>query len=69
MHRSESAQLATCVECCEEIWPERDRSYLVIGEDALCFACAVRRGGAYDELEDRWTKPPSVEGLRLKDAD
>jgi hypothetical protein len=29
----------------------------------LCDACAVDRGGVYDEPEDRWAVPPDLAGL------
>ena len=65
MHRSEVAQFSLCMECGEEIWPERERSFLVSGDDALCYACAAKRGGSYDELHDRWTEAPHLKGLNL----
>jgi hypothetical protein len=63
MHRSETRELAACAECGAEIVAERDRGYQFGTGAALCFACAVRRGGSYDERRDRWTTPPDVSGL------
>ncbi len=65
MHRSEAAQFAACIECGAELWPERDRSYLITADDVLCYACAQHRGGAYDEIHDRWTQAPNLRGLSL----
>ena len=68
MHRSETRQLATCAECGAEIAPATERGF-ALGSDAfLCFACAVRRGGRYDERLDRWEADPDVEGLALGDS-
>jgi hypothetical protein len=36
----------------------------VTEDAALCFACAVRRGGSYSEAHDHWTKAPNLKGLR-----
>lgn len=63
MHRSETRELGVCVECGAEIAPARERSY-VYGPDAcLCFSCAVRRGGSYDETHDRWVTAPDTQDL------
>jgi hypothetical protein len=67
MHRSESRELVRCAECGAEMVPARDRSYACEADAFLCFACAVRRGGAYDERLDRWTTPPDTSGLPRAD--
>jgi hypothetical protein len=38
-------------------------AYAVGPETYLCFACAERRGGAYDSDEDRWVTPPNETGI------
>jgi len=63
VHRSEEAELLTCLACGSEILPEADRVYAFGDDAALCFDCAVARGGAYDELHDRWAPAPDVGGL------
>ncbi len=63
MHRSEARDLTRCAECGAEIFLEVDRTYPLTPEAALCFDCATRRGGAYDELDDRWVRPPEVADL------
>ena len=63
MHRSESRELATCLICGAEIAPERDRAFAMSGDTFLCFACAVRRGGSWDEGHDRWTTEPQTGDL------
>ena len=32
----------------------------------LCFACAVSRGGSYDEADDRWVSEPDTSGLEAE---
>jgi hypothetical protein len=63
MHRSETRDFATCAECGVEMEPARDRAYGVGPDSFLCFACALRRGGAYDEQRDCWLTPPDTSGL------
>ena len=45
MHRSETSELTTCADCGAEMTPGRERAYSFGEESALCWACAVRRGG------------------------
>jgi len=63
MHRSENRELANCVICGAEIAPGRDRTFEVTSDQFLCFACAVRRGGSWDEQHDRWTTEPQTSDL------
>lgn len=67
MHRSEELELTNCIECGAELSVERDRGYPVTDDDALCYECALRRGGKYDEVHDRWAEPPNVTGLEGSD--
>jgi hypothetical protein len=65
MHRSEADDLARCLQCGAEVSRSQDRAY-AFGEDSLlCMACALQRGGRYDDQRDKWTEPPRVEGLRI----
>jgi hypothetical protein len=66
MHRSEAYDRVRCLNCGAEISLARDRSYAVSENDALCFECALERGGAYDERHDEWTRAPQLEGLPLQ---
>ncbi len=67
MHRSEAdaLSLTRCISCASEISFARDRAFAITDEDALCYACAIDRGGVYDELHDRWTKPADASGLPI----
>lgn len=62
MHRSETRELSDCADCGAETLPARDRAY-ASGEIVLCWACALRRGGSYDEEQDRWVVPPATADL------
>ena len=63
MHRSETYDLVTCLDCGQEISLGADRVFLVTEESALCCACALNRGGSYDEAHDTWSKAPDLSGL------
>jgi hypothetical protein len=64
MHRSEARDLVSCLSCGAEISLGVDRAFALTEDEALCFACAVKRGGTYSEGHDRWTKAPNLSGLR-----
>jgi hypothetical protein len=64
MHRSEALDLVACLSCGAEVSLGVDRAFALTEDSALCFACAVRRGGSYSEAHDQWTKSPSLSGLR-----
>jgi hypothetical protein len=69
VHRTEELELDVCAECGAEVHATRDRGYALDSERVLCFACAERRGGAYDELHDIWTAAPDLSDLRLRPPD
>jgi hypothetical protein len=64
MHRSEALDLVSCLSCGAEVSLAVDRVFALTEDAAICFACAVRRGGSYSEAHDQWTKPPNLSGLR-----
>jgi hypothetical protein len=63
MHRSEARELVECIDCGATIAPDRDRAFAITEDLYLCFDCALRRGGAWDEREDRWMRPPELSGV------
>jgi RNA polymerase-binding transcription factor DksA len=65
MHRSETFELRPCADCGSEISPARDRAYGFAADAFLCFDCAIRRGGRWDEAHDRWDELTDVAGLAL----
>jgi hypothetical protein len=52
--------LVRCLDCGVLISPATDRTYAISAQDFLCLGCAERRGGVYDEAEDRWTSAPEL---------
>lgn len=53
--------LVRCIDCGVLVSPATDRVYAISAEDFLCSSCAERRGGEYDEDEDRWTAAPELD--------
>jgi hypothetical protein len=52
-----------CVDCGAVLWPDVDRTFACSADTYLCFECAERRGGVYDEEADGWSVPPDMSGL------
>jgi hypothetical protein len=68
MHRTEERELDSCFSCGAEVHAARDRAYALDTERVLCFDCATRRGGAYDEAHDLWVRTPDLGDLSLDPA-
>ena len=63
MHEQEAEALDRCDECGALVDVSVGRSF-AFGEDGLiCWQCAERRGGEFDESEDRWVTVPDLSGL------
>lgn len=67
MHRSETRDFVQCAVCRAEIRPSTDRAYVVTSRTALCFDCALERGGRYDEARDVWSTLPRADDIRTDD--
>jgi len=67
MHRSELREVVQCAACGAEIRPGLDRAYVVTSRTALCFDCALERGGRYDEQRDAWSTLPRADDLPTPD--
>jgi hypothetical protein len=52
-----------CASCSSVITRGVDRAYEFSDEEALCFECAVQRGGEYDPDTDTWPIPPNLSDL------
>lgn len=63
MHRSEAQDLLDCSQCGAEVSRGADRVFILTQDNALCFACALKRGGVYDEAHDTWKRAPDLQGL------
>ncbi len=69
MHRSGEGELVRCADCGVETAPEAERGYFVSADLLLCFACARRRGGHWDEEKARWSGEPDLSGLPVRDSE
>lgn len=65
MHRSEADRLLPCNACGQETGGAADRGFSGGGDTVLCYDCSVRRGGTWDEAENRWTREPDTADLGL----
>ncbi|HEY8427252.1 MAG TPA: hypothetical protein VIL20_02715 [Sandaracinaceae bacterium] len=63
MHRSEALEYEICASCGAEV-RSAERAF-AFESSVLCYECAISRGGIYDELHDRWTRAPDLEGLDI----
>lgn len=68
MHRTEAETMTICADCGAEFDVERDRGYAAAASVAICFDCAVKRGGSYDGVFERWVDAPRLVGLQDDDA-
>ena len=51
-------------DCGAGVYMSGSRAYGIGDWGALCWSCAIRRGGQYDADEERWTTAPSTDDLR-----
>lgn len=65
MEEDEWLQETRCVVCGAEIVPGRDRAFALGDSAAMCFACALARGGGYDEALDRWVQAPKLDAYTI----
>jgi hypothetical protein len=69
MHGSETDDLTTfCSGCGAELSLSGERLFPIGADEVICYACAVQRGGSYDESQDRWAPPPDIGDLADKNA-
>jgi hypothetical protein len=54
----------SCAGCGSPLSGQNERSYVFADDAALCWRCALDRGGSYDAAGDTWTRAPNVEDLR-----
>ena len=62
---SDTEQLS-CIDCGTTLDAEEavaERVFALTPEIVLCNACALRRGGVYDDSEDKWKIAPRLEGV------
>jgi hypothetical protein len=63
MHEQEWNELTECADCNAVIAAATDRAFAVSSEKFLCFGCAAKRGGVFDQELDRWVVPPDTYDL------
>ena len=61
--RLESAPFESCLDCGSEVRAYAARAYTMGSRGVVCFDCAIRRGGRYDEASDRGHQEPVVDDL------
>lgn len=52
-----------CTDCGQDVGLEDSHAFELGGGGVLCWACALKRGGVYDEKYDRWVVTPKAEDL------
>jgi hypothetical protein len=67
MRQDELEEQTACAECGALIASSTGRGFPFGSDGLLCWECARRRGGSYDERQDRWTVPPDVSDLPEED--
>lgn len=67
MHRSDEQNLVECAACGVQVDINLGRSFTLGSSSALCFECAIERGGSFDEQTDRWTETPRVSDVARDD--
>jgi hypothetical protein len=58
----------SCVDCGTPIDAEQavaERTFAITDEVVLCHACALRRGGIYDDADDKWKIAPRLEDVHV----
>lgn len=63
MDEMETDQLARCADCGTEITVGIDRGFSSGADLVLCYDCAERRGGTWNEERGTWTSAPDLIGL------
>jgi len=55
--------MGLCSDCGMDVGLEESHAFASGGGVTLCWACAVKRGGEFDEDADRWRVPPRTADL------
>jgi hypothetical protein len=67
-HEADEEEFGFCAACDGEV-SIAPRVYLFGDDNALCFDCATKLHGVYDEPGSRWTVEPELAGLRRASLD
>jgi hypothetical protein len=68
VHRSEEREIVRCIGCGEVLAPQRERGFAIDADAVLCAECATRRGGSYDDAQERWVAAPRIDDLRREEV-
>jgi len=68
MHRSEAEEMVECAACGATVDTRGTSCFAFGSESALCFDCAVGRGGRFDSGQDRWVEAPRVSDLAREES-
>jgi hypothetical protein len=63
----EAGELVRCADCGTELVPALERGFVTGADTVLCYDCAERRGGSWDEQRGVWSGEPDLIGLRRTD--
>lgn len=63
MHSSDAPEHQPCAVCTGDLVPGIDRTYDIDGAQCLCFECATRLGGRWDEASARWLRAPDLRNV------
>jgi hypothetical protein len=58
----------SCVDCGTAIDADQAvaaRTFAITDEVVLCHECALRRGGVYDDSDDKWKHAPRLEDVHV----
>ena len=59
----------SCIDCGTRIDADQAvaaRTFAITNEVVLCHACALSRGGVYDDSEDKWKLAPRLEEVHAQ---
>jgi hypothetical protein len=64
VNQCEMGEVIGCVLCGSDVSLGLDCAFATTTQSALCFSCAVCRGGVYDEARRTWVTLPDTTGLQ-----
>jgi hypothetical protein len=68
MDADELSKLCNCAVCHAGVSPQIDHVFELAPDALLCWDCAIRRGGRYDLIADRWVAAPDTSGIAGHEA-
>lgn len=62
-HDTREDAVGSCADCEQDVGLEDSHAFTLPDGGLLCWACALIRGGVYDDKYDRWVVSPAAEDL------